>query len=458
MMERCLWLMLILGMLTNAPMIVQASKPERIEIKDEKTFISQAISPNSVFVIIGTIDLQGGTITIPQGCTLKFEGGQLKRGKIVGTETYVEASPYPIFGGSLELKGTFISAEAYPEWFESEDDAISIRTALQKFDHVKLTAKHYTVKSVDENGVGIAVPSGRILEGNRRANNTQEDDQIIEMAEEVNYRSVVALSSSTVLSNLTIRGHRNENNSCVSTQGGFQSRLTIERVGVSGAYYGFNLQTYLTEIRQCVASYNEVGFHIHGAVKGDIYSVEGTSVNLSTCFAVDSRKTGYDIAGITYSTMSNCAADGCGSPVSGMLDNTTDIGPGYSFTQCKNLTINSCGVENSLSAVRTHNCKNIIFNSPSFLINKRKEVKVKDDFVMKPIINIRHSVFIEFNYMYLYAEAMSKYYTNNTSLMLLYGNPLEDPSVILRRGYEGIKESNIGTEGFLNKTKNLVYE
>ena len=42
--------------------------------------------------------------------------------------------------------------------------------------------------------------------------------------------------------------------------------------------------------------------------------------------------------------------------------------------------------------------------------------------------------------------------------MLLYGSAQSSPSVIMKNGYGGIKESNIGTEGFLTKEENLIIE
>ena len=229
-------------------------------------------------------------------------------------------------------------------------------------------------------------------------------------------------------------------------------------MGVSGSHYGFNLQTYLSNISQCVANYNEVGFYIHGQNKGDVISVEGTSINMSTCFAVDSKQTGYQISGITYSTLNNCAADGCGAPVSGELKNSTELGYSYLFTQSRNLTINSCGAENCLTAVKLLNCKNVVFNSPSYLINKRRDVKVSKDYKMKPVFNIRYSAYVVFNYMSMIVGGLRECYDDSTPLMLLYGSALRVPSVIVKNGFEGIKESNISTEGYLSKPINLVYE
>lgn len=430
----------------------------RVEISKEQSLTKQIRYPNTYYIIRDVLDLEGGTITIPQGSILRFDGGQIKNGTLVGDNTQIDSPPYPLFSDDLTLKGSFLAAEAYPEWFGDDDDAVCIRKALTSFDNVRLTAKHYILKSVDKNGYGIVVPNGHILKGCRRANNTVTYDQIIDLTKGLNYKAVIALESNTTISDVTIRGERREGTSCLATTDSFQSRLTIERVGVSGSFYGFNLQTYLSNLNQCTANYNNVGFYIHGSVTNTKNIVEGTSINISTCYAVDSKINGFEIKGITYSTMNNCAADGCGAPTSGSLTKRTEIGYAYLFENSKNITVSACGAESCLAAIRTDNCKNIIFNTPSFLIAKRRDVRVADDYKIKPIINVRYSAYIEFNKMFLNINEMKNYFDKNTILMLLYGSASSVPSVVIRQGYEGIRESNIGTEGFLTKTKNLIYQ
>ena len=434
-----------------------SNSPKRIEITNDKPINGQVIYADTYYVIKDVIDLKGASVSVPRGSTLKFEGGEMANGKVIGNDTYIDASPIAVFSENILLEGTFLASEAYPEWFADKDDAVKIRRSVELFDNVKLTAKHYVLESVDENGYGVTIPSGHILRGNRKANNTMADDQVLKMKRGIKYKAVVALSTSSVIENLTIWGEGVEGTAGVATATGFQSRLTISNVGVSGCYYGFNLQTYLTSISQCVANYNQVGFYVHGSYTGNTISVEGTSVNMSTCFAVDSRKTGYEIAGITYSTMNNCAADGCGALTSGTLDNRTEIGYAYFFYQCKDLAVNSCGAEACLAALKTYNCKNIIFNSPSYLIAIRDKVNASKGYQLQPIINISYSAYIEINLPFLEMSRVKKYYTDRTPLVLLYGSAMSSPSLTICNGYEGIKESNIKTEGYLTKTKNLIF-
>ena len=413
---------------------------------------------NTYYVVKETINLQGTVVKVPQNCILSFEGGQFKNGSLIGQDTYVYSVPSQIFAQNLTLSGTYNASECYPEWFEASDDAIKIRKALLYFSNVVLTAKHYVLRSVDENGYGIVIPEGHTLQGRRFANNTKTNDSIIDLVWDKEYVAVIGLSSNTKMVELTVHGPLFNEGACIATFSDFQSRITLERVGVSGSYYGFNLQAYLTTISQCIASYNTVGFFIHGRLNGNSVSVEGTSISATGCFAVDSKKTGYDISGITYSTFNNCAADGCGAPVKGELNSKTEKGYAYSFSHSKNITINSCAAEYCIGAVRTQNCKNLIFNAPSFIVDKRKDVRVASGYKLTNVINIRYSDHIVFNYMYINASGLSKYYNSNSTLLLLYGGPSSSPALVLRDGYEGIKDSNIGTEGFVTKSRNLLIQ
>lgn len=456
---RCFVKCLICTLILVSPIeFVKAEASHRVELVSGKPIAGQLKTANTYYVIKETINLQGAVMKVPQNCVLSFEGGQFKNGSLIGQDTYVNSVPYQIFAQDLTLSGTFNASESYPEWFEATDDAIKIRKALLHFNNVVLTAKHYVLRSIDENGYGVIIPEGHTLQGRRFSNNTKTDDNLIDFVWDKKYIAAIGLCSNTKIVDLTVHAPFVNEGACISTVSGFQSRITLERVGVSGSYYGLNIQAYLTSLNQCIANYNTIGFYIHGRLADNSASVEGTSITATGCFAVDSKKYGYKISRITYSTFNNCAADGCGVPVKGELNNKTEIGYAYSFSHSKNITINSCGAEYCIGAVKTQNCKNLIFNAPSFIINKRKDVKVDSGFKLSDVINIRYSDHIVFNYMFINASGLSKYFDGNSTLLLLYGGPSSSPALILRNGYEGIRESNIGTEGFVTKSKNLVIQ
>lgn len=71
---------------------------------------------NTIYEIRYNYTLDGGTITIPKGCELKFEGGSLNYGMLIGNDTKVSSNLNMIFG-ELIFGGTFNIPFVYAEWF-----------------------------------------------------------------------------------------------------------------------------------------------------------------------------------------------------------------------------------------------------------------------------------------------------------------------------------------------------
>ena len=56
-----------------------------------KTFAEQVTAENTIYEIRDVFDLNGGSVTIPGGCILKFNGGLLSNGILLGNITRIEA-------------------------------------------------------------------------------------------------------------------------------------------------------------------------------------------------------------------------------------------------------------------------------------------------------------------------------------------------------------------------------
>ena len=79
---------------------------------------------NTIYVIKYDFDLGGEEITIPDNCVLKFEGGSLSNGAIIGVDTDVYNNGYTIFTQTIELKGTWFAKKVNSDWFSIKDDCI----------------------------------------------------------------------------------------------------------------------------------------------------------------------------------------------------------------------------------------------------------------------------------------------------------------------------------------------
>jgi hypothetical protein len=117
----------------------------------------------------------------PSNCVLRFSGGKLLNGTLIGQSTRIEASPYQIFQ-NVTLQGSCYVDYAYLEWFGaigngSADDRLAIQAAINSpFIHLKLLNRTYRIDSFCEmqtnwdsqpiiERVGIVISKPKILEG-----------------------------------------------------------------------------------------------------------------------------------------------------------------------------------------------------------------------------------------------------------------------------------------------------
>ena len=73
--------------------------------------------PNTIYEIRYDFDLNGATLEIPDGCTLKFEGGMLKNGNLIGNKTIIKAKDEHIFN-NITIKGYWLVRQILSVWFE----------------------------------------------------------------------------------------------------------------------------------------------------------------------------------------------------------------------------------------------------------------------------------------------------------------------------------------------------
>ena len=78
--------------------------------------------PNTVYVVRYDFCLGGATITLPKNSTLKFEGGSIDNGTIVGSNTKIKAGIEKIFD-NITINGTWNCSEIYDDWFTKVDDS-----------------------------------------------------------------------------------------------------------------------------------------------------------------------------------------------------------------------------------------------------------------------------------------------------------------------------------------------
>lgn len=79
-------------------------------------FAEQVTQANTIYEIRYDFDLDGASVTIPAGCVLKFNGGKITDGTLVGHNTYIEAVNVCIFS-NITITGSWNNHSAYIEWY-----------------------------------------------------------------------------------------------------------------------------------------------------------------------------------------------------------------------------------------------------------------------------------------------------------------------------------------------------
>ena len=123
-------------------------------LRKNKSFAEQVVDTNTIYEVRYNFDLGGGSVSIPAGCVLKFNGGSLSNGTLVGDDTCIEADVVKIFNSDIALDGTFAIPEIYPEWFGSntQDESPYINLALEYCTKiygrtVKLSGRTYNISN-----------------------------------------------------------------------------------------------------------------------------------------------------------------------------------------------------------------------------------------------------------------------------------------------------------------------
>ena len=122
-------------------------------LRNDKTLAEQLTQANTIYEVRYNFDLDGDTLTIPEGCVLKFNGGKISNGTIRGAKTSIESSLYQIFD-NVTISGSWLNYEMYIEWFGAKsgdttfDNSGIISTVAHTFSRFSAGRGTYYCSSV----------------------------------------------------------------------------------------------------------------------------------------------------------------------------------------------------------------------------------------------------------------------------------------------------------------------
>lgn len=102
-------------------------------LENGKTFASQVTAANTIYEIRYDCALSAN-FTMPSGCVLKFNGGQIKGPyTLTGNNTKIDVGLENIFGTDILIAGSWDVKEWHPEWFGAKNDkTYNSTSAFQK--------------------------------------------------------------------------------------------------------------------------------------------------------------------------------------------------------------------------------------------------------------------------------------------------------------------------------------
>lgn len=101
---------------------------EQVEINDMYPRVVSKLQnkfnkPNTIYKVTKDLDLNHCVLTIPEGCTLQFDGGSISNGSLSGNFTKIIAdSSTVIFSQQIHIEGSWDIADIYDEWFWFDTD------------------------------------------------------------------------------------------------------------------------------------------------------------------------------------------------------------------------------------------------------------------------------------------------------------------------------------------------
>lgn len=330
-------------------------KDHESELEIETNLLTQEMlgRANTIYIIQYDYNLNGQTITVPKGCILKFEGGNISNGIIKGNGTIIKADLNRIFT-NIKFEGTLAVERVIPEWFGARGDNETINTkAFQDaIDFAELTASNVEIQSgeyIVDNTLYIKKQSRIHISGKGKyktfiyLNSTEPINSLIDInSEEItSYYQFIRINDLSLyindnaeygiyapklvmseLSNISIYGAINY---CVRIEYGWSNVLynCLFSRGNNGVFL-YRSANAIT-MRQCTfTSLSGVGLHLEAGnaislIDCDFEQVKGvpvyiksrvTNFTVNGCYFEGNNKLGFDFSNIPFNVKASIIING----------------------------------------------------------------------------------------------------------------------------------------------------
>lgn len=136
------------GSISDGNIIDRAGGINKVVLKKNivngKNILTQEMinKPNTIYEIRYDFDLGNANVLIPSNCVLKFNGGCLENGAIIGQNTVVFAEAQNTLFSSVDILGTWNNKISYPNWFINVSNAKVIEYSIIIADSVQIDGSY----------------------------------------------------------------------------------------------------------------------------------------------------------------------------------------------------------------------------------------------------------------------------------------------------------------------------
>lgn len=117
---------------------VSLDEMNHVILKKSSSLQLQMNQINTIYEIRYEFDLKNRSVSIPEGCILKFEGGCIRNGILIGNNTGIVAQNAMIFD-SVTIKGTWEVPEITSKWFKCVNDNDLVQAFNLLSDYIENT-------------------------------------------------------------------------------------------------------------------------------------------------------------------------------------------------------------------------------------------------------------------------------------------------------------------------------
>lgn len=333
-------------------------------IEDIQALFTKA---NQIYKITKDIDLGEGTLTIPAGCTLDFQGGSFSNGTIQGNNTKIKAGLEKIFDLDISISGSWFVSRSYPEWFGAKgdgltDDSICIQKSIDSFNVTILTSKQYFLAEPKDRNYILRVGTFKTLKGlySSVAINDTQFQLITDLSKET---TVITFGNYSIIEHLGVRNRTQTTveqrraliTSAIGSTELKNNHSQFKDIVVDGFHYGFHIDGWLITYEKCDTHNCYIGFNTFA---GD--NINNTSNTFINCWGHTSDSYAFEITYMFYSSFVNCVGE-----FSGYTEDVTT----WKFNNVWGISLLACGMEHGVRVIEIDSAHDINIINGLFMLD-----------------------------------------------------------------------------------------